>query len=63
MVDIVIASVILIVLFGIIFRRRYQSYYAGRFLILTLYFLVGVSFAALAFGIVVQVLKIEAVWG
>ena len=55
--DIVIASLIIIVLFGLVFRRGSQGYHIGRFLVIALYFLIGVSFEALAVGLVLQAMK------
>ena len=50
--NIVIVSVILIVLFGLVFRR--QGYHIGRFMVVALYCLVGVSFTALGVGLCLQ---------
>jgi hypothetical protein len=52
--NIVIASVILIVLFGLVFRR--QGSHIGRFMVVALYCLVGVSFTALGVGLCLQAL-------
>ena len=57
--DLVLVSLILIVLFGIVFSRGFQSYHIGRFLVIALYFLLGVSFGALAVGLILQALKTE----
>ena len=55
--NIVLASLILIVLFGLVFRRGSQGYHIGRFLVIAFYFCIGVSFEALAVGLVLQALK------
>lgn len=52
--DLVIASLIIIVLFGLVFRRGSHGYNIGRFLVIALYFLIGVSFEALAVGLILQ---------
>jgi hypothetical protein len=57
MVNILIASLILIVLFGIVFRRGYQSYDIGRLLVLLLSLFLGVSVGALAVGVAFQALR------
>lgn len=57
--DLVLVSLILIVLFGIVFSRGFQGYHIGRFLLIALYFLLGVSFGALAVGLILQALKTE----
>ena len=57
--NIVIASLILIILFGLVFRRGYQSYHIGRFLVIVLYFFIGVSFGALSVGLILQALQTE----
>jgi hypothetical protein len=49
---IVIVSAILIVLFGLVFRR--QGSHIGRFMVVALYGLVGVSFMALGVGLCLQ---------
>ena len=53
--NIVIASIILIVLFGLVFRR--QGYEIGRFIVIVLYVLIGFSFEALALGLFLQGMK------
>lgn len=53
--NIVIVSVILIVLFGLVFRR--QGYHIGRFMVVALYCLVGVSFTALGVGLCLQAMQ------
>ena len=52
---IVIVSVILIVLFGLVFHR--QGSHIGRFMVVALYCLVGVSFMALGVGLCLQAMK------
>lgn len=54
--NIVIVSVILIILFGLVFRR--QGGHIGRFMMVALYGLVGVSFTALGVGLCLQAIKI-----
>ena len=53
--NLVIVSVILIVLFGLVFRR--QGYPIGRFMVVALYCLVGVSFTALGVGLCLQAMQ------
>ena len=53
--NIVIVSLILIVLFGLVFRR--QGYHTGRFMVIALYCFIGVSFTALGVGLCLQAMK------
>ena len=53
--NIVIVSVILIVLFGLVFRR--QGSHIGRSMVVALYCLVGVSFMALGVGLCLQAMQ------
>jgi hypothetical protein len=53
--NLVIVSVILIVLFGLVFRR--QGSHIGRFMVVALYCLVGVSFTALGVGLCLQAMQ------
>ena len=56
--NLVIVSVILIVLFGLVFRR--QGSHIGRCMVVALYGLVGVSFTALGVGLCLQALTTGA---
>jgi hypothetical protein len=53
--NIVIVSLILIVLFGLVFCR--QGSHIGRFMVVALYCLVGVSFTALGVGLCLQAMQ------
>jgi hypothetical protein len=55
--NIVIVAVIFIVLFGLVFRR--QGSHIGRFMVVAVYCLVGVSFTALGVGLCLQAMQTE----